>query len=132
MRFAVLMQRAARHRIAALGAQEALTMATLGGARALGLENEVGSLEPGKRADLCVVRLGDLHSAPSYQPFNALVYAARASDVVCTMIGGEVRYDARLGSRLEDRFPYNELGRVRRRLGEAVKKCGIGGPLTHE
>ncbi len=93
MRFAVLMQRGVHHRIMALTAREAVEMATLGGAKALGLDREIGTLETGKRADLCAVRLNGLHSAPAYHPYNALVYAARASDVCLTVIGGETLYD---------------------------------------
>jgi cytosine/adenosine deaminase-related metal-dependent hydrolase len=122
MRFAVLMQRAARHRIEAFGAREAVEMATVGGARALGLEADIGTLKAGKRADLCVVRLGDLHSAPAYNPYSALVYAARAADVLCTYIAGEARYDARRGPRLEDRFPVNNLAAVRKGLHAAAQK----------
>ena len=122
MRFAVLIQRAARRRIAAFGAREAVEMATIGGARALGLATEIGTLEPGKRADLCVVRLGDLHSTPAYDPYSALVYAARASDVLCTYLAGEPRYDARLGPAAEDRFPANEMAPVRRQVQAAAQK----------
>ncbi len=122
MRFAVLMQRALRRRIDILTAPEIVTMATLGGAQALGLEAEIGTLEPGKRADLCVVRVNDLHSAPAYAPYNALVYAARASDVVWTMIGGAVVYDAARGPRLEDRFPHLDLSPVRLQLQAAAQK----------
>jgi cytosine/adenosine deaminase-related metal-dependent hydrolase len=122
MRFAVLMQRAARHQFQAFGAREAVEMATLGGARALGLESEIGTIQPGKRADLCVVRLGDLHSTPAYDPNSALVYAARAADVVYTVISGEARYDARRGPRLEDRFPVNNLAPVREKLYAAAQK----------
>ena len=122
MRFAVLLQRAARHRIAAFGAREAVEMATIGGARALGMESEIGTLQPGKRADLCVVRLGDLHSTPAYHPYSALVYAARASDVICTFLAGAPRYDARRGPNMEDRFPVNDLAPTREQLREAARK----------
>lgn len=128
MRFAVLMQRGAHHRLNVLNAAEAVEMATLGGARALGLEAEIGSLEPGKRADLCAVRLEELHSAPAYDPYSALVYAARASDVVWTMIGGEVRFDAARGSRLEDRFPHIDLAPVRAQLRAAADKMRVWRP----
>lgn len=108
MRFAVLMQRGMRRSIAALTAREAVEMATLGGARALGMEAEIGTLEPGKLANLCVVRVGDLHTSPSYNPYNTLVYASRASDVIRTIIGGCTRYDARspgIGGEGGSRFP---------------------------
>jgi cytosine/adenosine deaminase-related metal-dependent hydrolase len=122
MRFAVLVQRAARRRIGVLSAHEALDLATRGGARALGLDDEIGTLEPGKRADLCVVALGGLHSAPAYDPYSALVYAASAADVVCTYISGAPRYDARLGLRPEDRFPANDLAPVRERMHSSARK----------
>ncbi len=122
MRFAVLMQRGARQRLEALSAREALEMATWGGARALGQEAEIGTLEPGKRADLCAVRLGELHSAPAYDPYSALVYAARASDVLLTMMAGETRYDAARGPRLDDRFPQIELAPLRARMQAAARK----------
>jgi cytosine/adenosine deaminase-related metal-dependent hydrolase len=122
MRFAVLMQRGARRRIEALSAGTAVAMATLGGADALGLAAEVGSLEIGKRADLCVVGLDGLHNVPAYSPYNALVYAARASDVLCTLIGGKVQYDRRLGTRWEQRFPHFDLAPVRLDLETAAQK----------
>lgn len=122
MRFAVLLQRAARRRIAAFRAADALEMATIGGARALGIDSDVGTLEPGKRADLCVVGIGALHSTPAYDPYSALVYAASASDVVATYIAGELRYDARLSRRLDDRFPANDLAPTRSQLIIAAQK----------
>jgi 5-methylthioadenosine/S-adenosylhomocysteine deaminase len=67
-----------------------LHMMTLGGARALGIEDRVGSLEPGKQADLAVVSLCEAHQQPVYDPVLALVFASHASDVVLTMIAGEV------------------------------------------
>jgi 5-methylthioadenosine/S-adenosylhomocysteine deaminase len=122
MRFAVLMHRGARHRIHALTAQEALAMATIGGASALGLETEIGSLEPGKRADLCVVRLDDLHSLPAYDPYSALVYAARASDVLATFLAGQLRYDASRSPRWPERFSQLDLTPVRRQFAAATQK----------
>jgi cytosine/adenosine deaminase-related metal-dependent hydrolase len=108
MRFAVLLQRAARRRVDALTAERVINLATLGGAKVLGLK-DVGSLEIGKRADLCVVRLDSLHTMPNYDPCSALVYTAHASDVVLTMIDGRVRYDAALHAEMKYRFPENDL-----------------------
>ena len=122
MRFAVLVQRAAHRKIEGLTAKAAVEMATLGGAEALGMATEIGSLEPGKRADLCVVGLDDLHNVPAYNPYNALVYAARASDVRFTLIGGELQYDRRRSERWEERFPNVNLVPVRLALKEAADK----------
>jgi len=130
MRFAVLMQRGAQRRIDVLTAQAAVEMATRGGAEALGLAAEIGTLEIGKRADLCVVGLDDLHSVPAYHPYNALVYAARASDVLCTVIAGKTQYDRRRGMRWEDRFPNVDLMPVRLSVEEAANKMREWRPET--
>jgi cytosine/adenosine deaminase-related metal-dependent hydrolase len=65
-------------------------MATLHGARALGLEDEVGSIEAGKRGDLTVVDMSGLHAGPSAEDVLApLVHAARGSDVAHVFIDGK-------------------------------------------
>jgi 5-methylthioadenosine/S-adenosylhomocysteine deaminase len=68
--------------------EQALEMATIGGARALHMEKEIGSLEAGKRADLIVVDLGATHLTPMYNLRSHLVYAAKASDVTDTIVNG--------------------------------------------
>jgi 5-methylthioadenosine/S-adenosylhomocysteine deaminase len=65
-------------------------MATREGARALGLEHEIGSIEPGKRADVIVVDRTRLHTAPDADPWSTLVYASRGSDVRCAIVDGAV------------------------------------------
>ena len=74
----------------ALPARTALWMATRNGARAMGLDTEVGSIEVGKKADLILVESQAAHLAPSPDPLSALVYAARATDVRLTMVDGHV------------------------------------------
>jgi 5-methylthioadenosine/S-adenosylhomocysteine deaminase len=64
-------------------------MATREGARALGLESEIGSIEPGKRADLILVDRDRPHIAPDADPWSTLVYGSRGTDVRMTMIDGE-------------------------------------------
>ena len=71
-------------------AGEVLRMATMGGARALHLEKEIGSLETGKRADLIVVGLDAPHQVPRYNLISHLVYATKASDVLDTIVNGRV------------------------------------------
>jgi cytosine/adenosine deaminase-related metal-dependent hydrolase len=81
-----------KHRVGPAGmtALQTLELATLGGARALGLEQEIGSLEPGKRADLIVVDARTPHATPRFDPVSTLVYAARSSDVRHVLIDGRV------------------------------------------
>ena len=71
-------------------ARRVLQMATIDGARALGLESEIGSLEVGKRADMIVVDLERLHSTPAPDIISALVYSAQPDDVRTTIIDGQV------------------------------------------
>lgn len=74
----------------ALPALTALRMATIDGARALGLGKEVGSIETGKRADMILVNLDGLHTTPRPDLVSTIVYAAEASDVDTTIIDGRV------------------------------------------
>jgi cytosine/adenosine deaminase-related metal-dependent hydrolase len=74
-RLAILMQRAKTGRHDVVSATRALELATLGGARALGLDAEIGSLDVGKAADLAAFPLDQPRSAPVYDPVTALVFA---------------------------------------------------------
>jgi 5-methylthioadenosine/S-adenosylhomocysteine deaminase len=65
-------------------------MATLGGARALGLGDQIGSLEVGKRGDVIVVDMNVAHAVPTIDPYSALVYALRSSDVRHVVVDGGV------------------------------------------
>lgn len=89
MRTTALLQKAL-HGPEVLAANRVLRMATIDGATALGLEAEIGSLEVGKRADVAVVKLGQLHTAPETEVVSSLVYAASASDVQSVVIDGRV------------------------------------------
>ncbi len=73
----------------AVSAVQALEMATIGGARALHLDDRIGSLEKGKLADLIVVGLDAPHQTPVYNLYSHLVYATKASDVRDLMVGGK-------------------------------------------
>jgi 5-methylthioadenosine/S-adenosylhomocysteine deaminase len=74
----------------ALPATAALEMATIRGARALGMEKEIGSLEPGKRADLILVRLDRPNAVPMYDAISQMVYALKADDVRDVMVNGKL------------------------------------------
>jgi 5-methylthioadenosine/S-adenosylhomocysteine deaminase len=89
MRTAALLQKLA-HGPEALPAVRVLRMATIDGARALGLEKEIGSLEAGKRADVILVDLNQLHASPRRDLVSALVYSSVAPDVRTTIIDGQI------------------------------------------
>ena len=89
MRTAALLQKA-MHGPEVLPANRVLRMATIDGARALGLDAEIGSLETGKRADVAIVRMDRLHMTPAAEVVSTLVYAADVSDVDTVMIDGQM------------------------------------------
>ena len=91
-RFAALLHRADARSATLLPAAELLRLCTLDGARALGLDDRIGTLEPGKDADLCAVALDAPHVRPVHEPEPALVHAARGSDVLLTAVRGRVLY----------------------------------------
>jgi 5-methylthioadenosine/S-adenosylhomocysteine deaminase len=92
MRLAAVLQ-AMRRQPGVLPARDVLWMATRDGARTLALEDEIGSLEAGKRADLIVVDRDRPHLAPGPDPYSTLVYAGRGSDVRTTIVDGDVLVD---------------------------------------
>ena len=70
--------------------RDAVWMATREGARALSMDQEIGSIEPGKRADLILVARNGVHQAPDPDPWSTIVYASRGADVRLTMVDGEI------------------------------------------
>ena len=90
MDLAAKLQKIARRDPRALPAEQVVEMATIGGARALHMEKEIGSLEPGKQADIIVVDTTAPHATPMYNVYSELVFALKASDVKTTVVGGKI------------------------------------------
>jgi len=90
MRTASFLAKVATSDPTAVGANTALRMATIGGARVLGMEKQIGSLEPGKRADLIIVSMSAARQSPMYDPVSHLVYVTRGDDVQTTIVNGKV------------------------------------------
>ena len=90
MRLAALLAKGASGKADTVPARTALAMATLNGARALGLADRIGSLEPGKDADIVAVNLSGLSLSPCFDPVSHLVYAASRSDVSHVWVEGEL------------------------------------------
>ena len=89
MRTAALLQKVS-HGPESLPALTALRMATINGAKALGLADEIGSIEIGKRADLVLMNLNSLNAVPSFDPVSTIVYAAEPSNVETVIIDGKI------------------------------------------
>ena len=96
MRTMLFLHRAVERDVSVLDAQKCVRIATLGGAEALGMEDEVGSLEPGKCADLIAVDVSRSHFAPIADPYSALVYGANQDDIRLTVVDGRELYRDRV------------------------------------
>jgi 5-methylthioadenosine/S-adenosylhomocysteine deaminase len=90
MRAASFLQKVATSDPTAVSARAAVQMATIGGARALGMDKQIGSLEPGKRADIIIVSMSAARQTPMYDPYSHLVYVTRGDDVQTTIVNGKV------------------------------------------
>jgi 5-methylthioadenosine/S-adenosylhomocysteine deaminase len=103
MDLAAKLQKIARRDPRALPAQQVVEMATIGGARALHLEKQIGSLEAGKKADLIIVDTGAPHSTPMYNVYSSLVYAQKAADVRTVVVNGRIVMEDRRMLTLNER-----------------------------
>jgi len=104
----------------AMDALTTLRAATMGGAKALNAEIIIGSLEPGKKADVIVLDLNKPHLTPIYNPISHLVYAARGADVIHSMINGQLVMRNRQLMTMDEQAVLAEMekvGRVIRAMG---------------
>ncbi len=92
MRLATFLQKVKHLDELALPAEKVLKMATIEGAQAINWENEIGSVEVGKKADLILVDTNEVNSYPFYNPISHLIYSASGKDVTMTMIDGKIVY----------------------------------------
>jgi 5-methylthioadenosine/S-adenosylhomocysteine deaminase len=103
VRLAALLAKGAQGNAESVPAHTALRMATLNAARALGLGDAIGSLEPGKSADLCAIDLGTIETSPCYDPASHVVYAAGRENVTHVWVRGELLVEQGRLTRLDDR-----------------------------
>jgi 5-methylthioadenosine/S-adenosylhomocysteine deaminase len=90
MKAAVMLHRVDTERVEAMTSLEVLEMATIEGARALGMETDLGSIEAGKKADIVLVNTWRFHSIPNHDPVASLVYSSSGSDVDTVIVDGKV------------------------------------------
>lgn len=108
MRLSALLAKGVSGDATVVPAQQALAMATINAAKALGLEHKIGSIEVGKLADLAAVKLSDIATAPYYDPISHLVYACGREHVTHTWVAGELRYSNGVYANIEP----NELKEI--------------------
>ena len=102
-------------------AADALAMATIGGARALHLEEKIGSLEVGKLADLIVVRMNAPHQTPVYNLYSHLVYATKAGDVSDVMVDGRWLMRRRQLLTIDEKRVMTEVRGFQRQIRQSLK-----------
>ena len=105
-----------------LPAKTALAMATIDGARALGMDRQIGSLEAGKRADLILVSVAGARQTPMYDPLSHLVYVARGDDVTTTIVNGKILMRDRKVLTLNEADVLKEANAHAAKVREAVGK----------
>jgi 5-methylthioadenosine/S-adenosylhomocysteine deaminase len=116
MHLAALLQKWLRRDAEALPARRVLRMATIQGAKALGLEAQIGSLEVGKQADLIMIDAAQPHLAPRHDPVALLVYSAQAADVCTVIVNGKVLLEDRELKTLDPESVLAEASEQARRL----------------
>jgi 5-methylthioadenosine/S-adenosylhomocysteine deaminase len=97
-------------------------MATIEGARALQMDDRIGSLESGKRADLLIVSMAGARQTPMYDPISHLVYVARGSDVQTTIVNGKVIMRDRKVLTLDEPAVIREANAFAQKVRAAVGK----------
>jgi 5-methylthioadenosine/S-adenosylhomocysteine deaminase len=116
MRSAALLAKLATRDATSLPAAQALSMATICGARAMGMEDRIGSLETGKLADLIAVDLSDCNSQPVYNPISQLVYAASSRQVSHSWVAGKALLENGELTQLDSEY----IARRTRQWGERI------------
>ncbi len=123
MKTASLLQKARLLDPLAMRAETVLEMATINGAKALGLEKDLGSIEVGKKADVILITLKKPHLTPAFSPVSNLVYAAEGPDVETVLIDGEVIMENRTVKTLKEEEIVKEAGIRGEKL---LERAGLG------
>ena len=114
------LQKVVRQDPSAVPAEQVMRMATIGGATALGMDHLIGSIEPGKRADLTALKIDGPHATPLYDVISHLVYSAKSADVDTVIVDGHIR--------VRDRELVDlDLPSVRRQVRRIAERIRIAG-----
>lgn len=121
MRLAALVHKAQSMDPRVASARDVLAMATIGGAKALGLGAQIGSLEPGKRGDVIVVSTAGARQTPMFNPVSHLVYVAHGGDVRATVVHGRVLMRERAMLTLNEQMVLNDARAMAEKVRAAVR-----------
>lgn len=123
MRLAAIIQKP-DHGPTAMDARTVFRMATIGGAKAVGLEDQIGSIEVGKKADLSILDLNDFHIYPSFDvdPISRIVYSATRADVESTIINGKIVMENRKMKTIDKEIVLRETNKSIKRLLKHIPK----------
>ncbi len=116
MKTAAYLQKVNTMEPSSISAYDILKMATIEGAKVLGLENEIGTLEPGKKADLIFIKTDKLHMCPATDVCANLVYSSNGADVESVMIDGKVIMQNRKMINLDEKQVMKQVKKIAKRL----------------
>ncbi len=108
-----------------MDAQTVLKMATNGGAKVLGIEDQTGSLEVGKKADIIILDLEKPHAYPRYNIYSLIVYSLKSSDVETVIIDGEIVMKNRNFLTIKEDVLYSEIDSLASKISKHIKEFGI-------
>ena len=126
MVLAMLTARDKSGQVTMLRAEDVLTMATINGARAVGLADRLGSLEVGKRADLVVRHESLPEACPGLDPIRSLVHSSRSKSIDTVMVNGEVIVEKGHSTRVDEEEVY---ARAREGARRVLQQMGLEPPL---
>lgn len=118
-RFAALMSRAREDKKRLVSAREIIEAMTIGGAKAMQMEDKIGSLEAGKQADLTVISLTNIAQIPVHDIYSAILFASLARDVCLTMVAGEEVYRDGKSTKIDENELKSEVGRIAQKMQDS-------------
>jgi 5-methylthioadenosine/S-adenosylhomocysteine deaminase len=121
MDLAAKLQKVTRLDPTALPAEQALAMATIGGARVLGMQSDIGSIEEGKKADLVIMSLAESTAYPLYNIYSHIVYSAKSSDVQDVFINGKAIMLDRVVATLNSKEIFQKAEQYEKQVAASVK-----------
>lgn len=122
MKLAAIIHKAVSYDPTIITAEQVLEMATINGAKALGLQDQIGSLEVGKKADFVVVDMRKVHLQPWYSPVSAIVYSVTGRDVEMVVVDGKVVVEGGKLTTMDEEAVWKE---AEWRAKEIVKRAGL-------